>query len=62
MKKLQGKRNNKSSKVSNILPAVGVKKQLQKPKDILRKLKAKIAQKGKKIAMEDVIENIKSLD
>ena len=41
---------------TNILPAVGAKEQLQKPKDIPNKSKAETAQKGKQAATRDVLE------
>ena len=40
----------------SVLPAVGAKEQLQKPRDIPNKSKARTAQKGKQAATRDVLE------
>ena len=39
-----------------MLPAVGAKKQPQKPRNIPKELKARTVQKGKKAAIRDVLE------
>jgi len=40
----------------SVLLIAGVKKQLQKPKDVLKKLRAKTVLEGKKAATKDILE------